>query len=135
MVETASRITEERVDVDDLMKALCNTWNAGIFLTLDPGQKCPNQKKKTTPNHDSIKLKGSDTFAQWSGGDKVWQLKKRSGGKGHGTDFVESARTQRRNQENQIPQSLLRFHDRVVFRPANATQNQLTIKNLTQMAI
>jgi SAM-dependent MidA family methyltransferase len=46
MVETASRITEERVDVDDLMKALCNTWNAGIFLTLDPGQKCPNQKMK-----------------------------------------------------------------------------------------
>lgn len=54
MVETASRITEERVDVDDLMKALCNTWNAGIFLTLDPGH--PNQKVKKLKT-DSIKLK------------------------------------------------------------------------------
>jgi SAM-dependent MidA family methyltransferase len=36
MVETASKITEESVDVVDLMKALCNTWKAGIFLTLDP---------------------------------------------------------------------------------------------------
>lgn len=44
MVETASRITEERVDVDDLMNALCNTWNAGIFLTLDPRQNVPIKK-------------------------------------------------------------------------------------------
>ncbi len=53
MVETASRITEERVDVDDLMKALCNTWNAGIFLTLDPGH--PNQKMKKLKRLDKIK--------------------------------------------------------------------------------
>jgi hypothetical protein len=44
MVETASRITEESVDVDDLMKALCNTWKAGIFLTLDPENVNMNQK-------------------------------------------------------------------------------------------
>jgi SAM-dependent MidA family methyltransferase len=67
MVETASRITEERVDVDDLMKALCNTWNAGIFLTLDPGQKCPNQKMKKLKT-DSIKLKACWIYlcpAEW----------------------------------------------------------------------
>jgi hypothetical protein len=49
--------------------------------------------------------------------NKIWQLKKkRLGGKGHGGHLVESARIQRRNQKNQIPLSLLRFHDRVMCR-------------------
>ena len=60
-------------------------------------------------------LKGRDVantrpFAQRRRNDEIGQLENGTGREGHWPDFVESAGRQRRDEKDQIPQRLLRFH-------------------------